>query len=76
MSRWWLRHDGSSRVLIGAAEVWLSDWRPQNVGAVIGQSACRILAFARSIARAQGLLQTQVASIGTNEWVSCGVDTN
>ncbi len=42
-----LRRDGSSRVLIGAAGMRLSDWRRRNVGALLGQSACRHLALAR-----------------------------
>ncbi len=44
---WPLRRDDSSRVLIGAAGVWRSDWRRRNVGPLIGQSACRLLAFVR-----------------------------
>ncbi len=53
-----VRRDDSSRVLIGAAGTSRSDWRRRNVGALIGQSACRLLACAceqQSIARAQGL---------------------
>ncbi len=37
----------SSRVLIGAAGTWRSDWRRWDVGVLIGQSACRLLALAR-----------------------------
>ncbi len=43
---WSLRHDDSSCALIGAAGMWRSDWRRRNVGAVISQSVCRLLAFA------------------------------
>ncbi len=42
-----LRRDDRSRVLIGAAGIWRSDWRRQNFGAVIGHYACRLLALAR-----------------------------
>ncbi len=45
---WPLRRDGSSRVVIGAAGMWRSDWRSWNVGAQIGQSACRLLALVRA----------------------------
>ncbi len=38
---WPLRRDDSLRVLIGAAGMWRSDWRRRDVGALIGQSACR-----------------------------------
>ncbi len=59
---WPVRRDDSSRVLIGAAGLWRSDWRRQNVGALIGQSACRHLGWARAAidstrARASGSLQ-------------------
>ncbi len=55
---WPLWRDDSSRVLIGAAGRSRSDWRRRTVGALIGQSACRLLACAceqQSIARVQGL---------------------
>ncbi len=44
---WPLRRDDSSCVLIGATGKWRSDWRRRDVGALIGQSACRLLALAR-----------------------------
>ncbi len=44
---WPLRRDDRSRALIGAAGMWRSDWRRRDVGALIGQSACRLLALAR-----------------------------
>ncbi len=40
-------HYDSSRILIGAAGMWRSDWRRWNVGALIGQSTCRLLALER-----------------------------
>ncbi len=40
--------DDSSRVLIGEAGLWRCDWCRRNVGALIGQSACRLLACARA----------------------------
>ncbi len=43
---WPLRRDDSSCVLIGASGMRRSDWRRRNVGALIGQSACRLLTFA------------------------------
>ncbi len=55
---WAVRRDDSSRVLIGAAGRSRSDWRSRNVGALIGQSACRLLVCAceqQSIPRAQVL---------------------
>ncbi len=55
---WPVGRDDSSRVLIGAAGRSRSDWRRRTVGALIGQSVCRLLACAceqQSIARAQGL---------------------
>ncbi len=55
---WPVRRDESSRVLIGAAGRSRSDWRRRTLGALIGQSACRLLVCAceqKSIARAQGL---------------------
>ncbi len=45
---WPLRRDDSSRVLIGANGIRRSDLRRRNVGALIGQSACRLLACARA----------------------------
>ncbi len=42
-----LRREDSSRVPIGAAGTWRSDWRMRDVGVLIGQSACRLLALAR-----------------------------
>ncbi len=44
---WPLKRDDSSRGLVGAAGTWRSDWRRPDVGALIGQSACRLLALAR-----------------------------
>ncbi len=44
---WPLRRDDSSRVLIGAAGIWRSDWRRRNVGALIDHRAGRLLASAR-----------------------------
>ncbi len=44
---WPLRRDDSSRVLIGAAGTWPSDWRRRDVGVLIGQSAYGLLALAR-----------------------------
>ncbi len=44
---WPLRRDDSSRVMIGAAGVWRSDWRRRDVGALFGQTTCRLMAFAR-----------------------------
>ncbi len=41
---WPHRRDDSSRVLIGSAGTWRSDWRRRNVGVQIGQSACGLLA--------------------------------
>ncbi len=46
---WPLRRDDSSRVLVDASGMWRSDWRRWNVGALIGQSACRLLALAREV---------------------------
>ncbi len=43
---WPLRRGDSSRVLIGSAGIWRSDWRRWNVGVLIGQGACRLLASA------------------------------
>ncbi len=59
---WPVRHEDSSRVLIGAAGLWRSDWRRRNLGALNGQSACRLLVCARAAidstrARASGGLQ-------------------
>ncbi len=59
---WPVRRDDSSRALIGAAGLWRSDWRRRNVGALIGQSACRLLACTRAAidstrARASGSFQ-------------------
>ncbi len=55
---WPVRRDDISRVLIGAAGLW----RRRNVGALIGQSACRLLPGARAEidstrARVSGSLQ-------------------
>ncbi len=60
---WPLRRDDSLRVLIGAAGPRRSDLRRRDVGVLIGQSACRILAFAREAidstrAGASGSLQS------------------
>ncbi len=44
---WPLRREDSSRVLIGAAVTWRSDWRRRDVGVLISQSACCLLALAR-----------------------------
>ncbi len=44
--RWPLRRDDRSRVLIGAAGMWRSDWRRRNVGALIGECLYRLLALA------------------------------
>ncbi len=44
---WPLRRDDSSRVLIGAAWTCRSDWRMRDVGVVIGQGGCRLLALAQ-----------------------------
>ncbi len=43
-----LRHDDSSRVPIGARDLWRPDWSRRNVGALIGQSAWKLLACARA----------------------------
>ncbi len=45
---WPLRRDDSSRVLIGAAGMCRSYWCRRNVGTLIGQRACRLLALARA----------------------------
>ncbi len=45
---WPFRRDDSSRVLLGAAGLWRSDWRRRNVGALIGQIAFSLLAPARA----------------------------
>ncbi len=60
---WPLRRDDSSHVLIGVAGSCRSDWRRGNVGVMIGQSACRLLALAREAidstrAGASGILQS------------------
>ncbi len=60
---WPLGRDDSSRVLIGAAGMWRSDWPWRNVDAVIGQGACRLLALVREAidskrAGASGSLQS------------------
>ncbi len=47
ISLWPLRRDKNSHVLIGAAGPWRFDCRRRNVGALIGQRACRLLALAR-----------------------------
>ncbi len=47
MYLWPLRRDDSSCVLTGAAVSWRSDWHRRDVGALIGQSACRLFALAR-----------------------------
>ncbi len=44
---WPLRRDDSSRVVIGVAGIWRSDWHRRHVGTLIGQSACRLLALPR-----------------------------
>ncbi len=44
---WALRRDDSSHALIGAAGMRRSDWCMRNVGALIGQSECRLSASAR-----------------------------
>ncbi len=44
---WPVRRDDISRVLIGAAGVWRSDWRRRTVGAPIGRRARSLLALAR-----------------------------
>ncbi len=44
---WPLKRDESSRVLIGAAGTWPSDWRRRDVGVLIGQIAYGLLALAR-----------------------------
>ncbi len=64
---WLLRCADSARVLIGAAGMRRSDWRRRNVGAMIGQRACRVLALAREAidstrAGASGSLQAAIAS--------------
>ncbi len=46
---WPLRRNDSSRVLIGASGMWRSDWRRRDVGALSGQSACRLLALPREV---------------------------
>ncbi len=48
---WPIRHNGSLLVLIGAAGTWRSDWSRRDVGVLMGQGACRLLA----VARVQGL---------------------
>ncbi len=45
---WPIRRDDSSRDLIGAAAgTWRSNWHRREVGTVIFQSACRLLALVR-----------------------------
>ncbi len=44
---WSLKRVDSSRVLIRAAGTWRFDWHRRDVGVLIGQGACRLLAFAR-----------------------------
>ncbi len=63
-----LRRDDSSRVLIGAAGTWRSDWRRHDVGVLIGQSACRLLPLAREAivstrGGASGSLHSAVTSL-------------
>ncbi len=43
---WQLRREDSSRALIGGAGTWRSDWHIRDVGILIGQRACRLLALA------------------------------
>ncbi len=70
---WPVRRDDSSRVLVGAAGRSRSDWRRRTIGAVIGQSACRLLACAceqQSIARAQGLAAACKAATTCAMWTN------
>ncbi len=59
---WPFRRDDSSRVLIGAAGMLRSDWRRRNVGALIGQRACRLLALAR-----EAIDSTRAAANGSSQ---------
>ncbi len=74
--RLWLpRRDDSSRVLIDAVGWWLYDWRRRNVGALIGQSVCRLLTLAREAidsmcTLASGSLQSAATS---TYLLRCGV---
>ncbi len=65
---WPLTRDDSSRVLIGAAGIWHSDWRRWNGGALIGQRACRLLALAR--AAIDSTHAAASASVQAASWVS------
>ncbi len=65
---WPLRRDNSSHVLIGAAGSWRSDWRRRDVGTLIGQRACRLLAIERVVidsshAEASGSLQSAATEL-------------
>ncbi len=67
---WPLRRDDRSRVLIGAAGTWRSDWRRRDVGVLIDQSACRLLAFAReTIDSTQAAICTRLLHVH-NFWAS------
>ncbi len=46
IQRWLLRRADRSSVLIGAIGTWRSHWRRRDVGVLIGQSVCRLLALA------------------------------
>ncbi len=66
-----LWRDDSSCVLIGAAGTWRSDWRRRDIGVLIGQSVCRLLASAPEAidstrTRASGNLHS-AATKGTSE---------
>ncbi len=74
---WPLRCDDSSGALIGVAGMCRSDWRWRNVGALIGQNTCRLLALVREAidstrAGASGSLQSATTDlymkIRMHEW--------
>ncbi len=61
-------HDDSSRVPIGAPGLWRPDWSRRNVGALIGQSACKLLvrtAVVSTRARASGSVQAATTYLVT-----------
>ncbi len=55
-----IRCEDSSRVLIGAAGTWRSDWHRRNLGALISQSAYRLLALAR-----EAIVSTRACASGS-----------
>ncbi len=68
---WPLRRDDSSRVLIGAAGMRRSYWCRRNVGALIGQRACRLLALARA-----AIDSTRVGASGSLQAATTGTYIN